>query len=107
GGQPDRRHRPDPAGRGGHAGDRQGRRLSGARCRARPGAGRRGMGQPPRRRRGRVEQGLGATVTTDAVTRDVVSAAALTDMTSMPAAIVMPYTLTAGKAVGTFLAELA
>lgn len=32
---------------------------------------------------------------------------ALTDMTSMTAEIVMPYTLTAGKAVGTFLAELA
>ncbi|MDX6327299.1 MAG: uncharacterized protein QOK15_3653 [Nocardioidaceae bacterium] len=32
---------------------------------------------------------------------------ALTDMTSMSAEIVMPYTLTAGKAVGTFLAELA
>jgi len=31
----------------------------------------------------------------------------LTDMTSMPAEIVMPYTLTAGHAVGTFLAELA
>jgi uncharacterized OB-fold protein len=32
---------------------------------------------------------------------------ALTDMTSMPAEIVMPYTLTAGPAIGTFLAELA
>jgi uncharacterized OB-fold protein len=31
---------------------------------------------------------------------------ALTEMTAMPAQIVMPYTLTAGQAVGTFLAEL-
>lgn len=32
---------------------------------------------------------------------------ALSDMTAMPAEIVMPYTLTAGKAIGAFLAELA
>ena len=30
-----------------------------------------------------------------------------TDLSSMSAAIVMPYTLTPGKVVGTFLAELA
>lgn len=41
------------------------------------------------------------------MTTDALTTGALTDMTSMSAEIVMPYTLTAGKAIGTFLAELA
>lgn len=38
---------------------------------------------------------------------EMVAGADLADMTAMSAAITMPYTLTAGRAMGTFLAELA
>src|ERR1700712_3396465 len=42
-----------------------------------------------------------------AMTTESLSTGALTDISSMSSEIVMPYTLTAGKAIGTFLAELA
>src|SRR4051812_14110303 len=97
--EPDRGHRADPPGRGGDAGDRQGRRPPGGRRRAGAGPGGRRRGEPARRRRRRVEQELGDDMSTDAT--------ATGDMTTLSAAIVMPYPLTAGGAIGTFLAELA